>query len=548
VTRNDAPGQSGNGPNALLNRATALYNAGQLRQAKAVCESLCRQSPRHAEAWALLCTINGHLEHYAEAERCGLRAVALDPDNIVARFNTAVARFRQKKYDAAIDGFLSVLSAQPNHGFALYLLGQCHESRHDENDKAIACYERALALHPQPPQLAPRLIELYRRTGEQDKAATLLERLLRERPLDPELVTIKAAADVRRGRLDDARERLQHLLESGSLSSTARAGILHELAHVYDKQGRYDDAFQTFSKANRISARQLPDGFKSIYHRLIAQCRDAITRDTTRSWERGDRDDGLPSPIFLIGFPRSGTTLMERILASHPDVRVSSEEALLQDLVSRPGPIAHSRHPYPYALHHLTQQQVRHLRSEYWTLARQRCNARPGIQEFLDKSPLNVVDLGLIQRLFPRARLIFMLRDPRDACLSCFMQYFEATPAMANFHTLEDTVRFYDAVMGLWLHYQDAMDLNQYVLRYEELVSNAEATLSGLTDFLGLPWDSRILGYHKNTGYKADTPSYEDTGRPLFSSAMGRWRHYESHLQPVVATLQPYVERFRYDP
>lgn len=524
----------------------SLYRGGQLEQARVACETYLQSEPADPEVWTLLSTINGSLGIYEDAELCGIRAMVLAPDNTQACFNTAVAQYNLKKPKEAIAGFRTVLGRQPDHGFALYLMGRCYEMQVGQDKEAMACYEAALHLHPQPPHLAVHLINLYERLGDQDKALELLERSLQTRPNDHRLVAIRARIDADNGLVSEARNRLELLIDSGALTEDERAGIFNKLGKLYDRLGDYDRAYESFEACHRIDSGGIPESDTTAYYDIINRYRKVTTPGNVIVWQQNMPKNDLPSPIFLVGFHRSGTTLVERMIATHPDVRVSSEEGLLEDVISRLNAITGSSLGYPYNLNDLTKEQVTVLQDEYWRMARQKCDAMPD-RRFLDKSPLNIIDLCLIYRIFPDARIVVMLRDPRDVCLSCFMQRFDRNQATVNFLDLESTVRFYDATMKLWTHYEETLDLTKYILRYENVVSDTETSMKDLFRFLDLRWDDRVLRYHDNRDYKALTPSYNDTGKPIFTSAIGRWRFYVDHMQPVMQWLEPHIIKHGYD-
>jgi len=373
--------------------AFSLYENGQLDQARLALQSYCKTVPDDPEAWVLLSVINGSLALYEDATYCGQRAIELAPGNIQAYFNTAVAQYSLEKPDEAIALFNEVLQRQPDHGFALYLMGRCYELKIDQDDNAIACYKRALGLNPQPPHLAVHLIKLYERVGDKDKAMELLDQLLLSRPNDPGLGAIKARIDADNGLLSDARKRLEDLINSGKLTPDTRASTLNKLGLVLDKLGEYDKAYEAFTECHQIDAEDMPEGRGEHYYHTVNHCKGVTTPENVSAWEKNTPGNDHTSPIFLVGFHRSGTTLAERIIASHPEMRTSSEGELLEGVIARLNVITGSSLEYPYNLNELSKEQVTLLRKEYWRVAKQKCGAMPDKMEFLDKSPLNIVHI-----------------------------------------------------------------------------------------------------------------------------------------------------------
>lgn len=321
---------------------------------------------------------------------------------------------------------------------------------------------------------------------------------------------------------------------------------MNRLGFVLDKAKEYDRAYEAFRESNTVTKDCHPQYRGGFWYDRIYRNLSMATAENQQDWRQDARDDGVPAPVFLVGFPRSGTTLTERILSSHPDVTPSGEKPLVSRMIGRLNTLCGEGLGYPYNLNELTADQLAALRDGYWKLASDWCGARPESGLFLDKLPLNIIELCFIKRVFPEARIILLIRDPRDVCLSCFMQLFQPNDAMANFNDLESAARFYAAVMKLFARYEATLELNLVRIRYEDLVADMQGTVSGLLSFLGLDWDDRVLRYYQNRTYRVLTPSDSDTRKPIFSRAVGRWRNYRKYLQPILPHLYPHLQRYGY--
>ncbi|MEQ1493711.1 MAG: sulfotransferase [Terricaulis sp.] len=246
------------------------------------------------------------------------------------------------------------------------------------------------------------------------------------------------------------------------------------------------------------------------------------------------------SPVFLIGFPRSGTTLLDQILSSHSGI-VCLEESehfseALGDVISDPA--------RAFAPDALTDDEIVRIRGSYW-----RRVGDHGAPIVVDKYPLNIVVLPLIKRVFPNAKIIFALRDPRDVVLSCFQQRFTINAAMAQFLELGRAGAYYDEVMALFERCRERFDLDLHQVRYEDLVANLETAARELCAFLGVSFETAMLNY-RETALKRDiaTPSARQVIEPLYNRSIGRWRRYEEELKPVLPVLAPWAERYGYTP
>ena len=249
-----------------------------------------------------------------------------------------------------------------------------------------------------------------------------------------------------------------------------------------------------------------------------------------------------PSPVFFVGFPRSGTTLVERALAAHPDIVTTEERSPLtpaiRHLIGRGGTAA--------SLDGLAESRITEARALFWQQAETVAGPLGG-RFLVDKLPLNLVDLGYANLLFPEARVLVALRDPRDVCLSCFMQRFRLNNAMANFLDLRQTVLTYEAVMDLWLHYREILTLPYSEYRYEDLIEDFDGIVRQALDFIGVGWHEEVARYReKSLGRAINTPSYRHVTGALYRRAVGRWRAYRQELAPVLEELGPFAAAFGY--
>ena len=247
--------------------------------------------------------------------------------------------------------------------------------------------------------------------------------------------------------------------------------------------------------------------------------------------------------VFLVGFPRSGTTLLENVLAAHPDVVTLEEKDCLARIAA----------PYVAAdeglerLARIGSGEALRQRDAYWSMVRG-FGVEPRRRMFIDKMPLSSVLLPVVAKLFPHARVLFARRDPRDVVLSCFRRRFDMNPAMYQLLTLEGAAAYYDAVMRLAELYRDRLPLPQQIVRYESLVDDFEGTARAVCDFLGLEWDQGLLDFAAKARSRGiSTPSAAQVARGLNREGQGAWRRYREQMAPVLPILEPWVERFGYD-
>jgi hypothetical protein len=247
--------------------------------------------------------------------------------------------------------------------------------------------------------------------------------------------------------------------------------------------------------------------------------------------------------VFMIGFPRSGTTLLETVLGGAEEVVTLEEREVLAGGVR-------TFMGSPTALDRLAAADAAELdpfREAYWNDVRAQ-GVDPEGRVFVDKLPLNTFKLPLITRLFPQAKIVFSVRDPRDVVLSCFRRHFALNPAMFEFLTLEGTARLYDATFRLFGLYRDRLGIEPHIVRYEDMVEDFEATTRRACAFMGVEWRPELKGFAERARDRGiATPSAAQVARGLYRSGMGQWRAYEAQMAPVLPLLQPWVSALGYD-
>jgi len=530
---------------AQMDRAVELVEQQRLTEAHDLYEHLCNACPDDAQTWFRFGAVNGMLGDLDAVVRCSRKAIELDPLMGGAWKNLGNALERQNLPDAALRCYwemaqrmaeakmrpealyaLERLLALPiklpdkqltlvyfNRG-TLYAQEEMHLSASEDFRKAVALqpgnpenhyrlaemlvvlssfhaaydvYRRLIELRPGDAESIARMSEACERIHRLDEAEKYAEQA---RDLDPDSVTATVTLsklDRRAGRLEQASERLK--VACAKLSSPLdEPHLYYELGRVNDRMGRYPQAFEFFGIANRgIEAEPATREFLDMSKGYIDQLESTpgwYPAERLKHWPVNSPDDGLQNPVFLVGHPRSGTTLTEQVLSAHPEIMVTDEKPLLRLVTSRLSELAGGTGRVPEYLDNLSPQQLSELRADYWKAADRMLGTGARSHILVDKYPLNVIDLGVIQRIFPTSPIIMALRDPRDVCLSCFMQYFKPNRAMVCFFGFGSTVRHYVLVMELWLHFRSVTGLRWIESRYEDLVTDFEASARRLIAFL----------------------------------------------------------------
>src|SRR6185437_1574689 len=384
-----------------------------------------------------------------------------------------------------------------------------------------------------------------------EAAAGILDRMAEQYPNDPGLLLSRAVLLGRMKRYDEA---LAALDELAKVSHEGRLGPneLAEKGRLLDQMGRYDDAYAAFEEGKRLSRELSGHAYlDQIADNLVTRLGGFFSAGRLQTLPRATARSDVPQPIFVLGFPRSGTTLMEQTLSAHPHIVAGDELPLMNDITNLMPRMLNSPLGYPEALAELWMGDQRegldNLRDYYLQKVTQMgiLSHDPGkqIKWFTDKMPLNETHLGLIALLFPEAPLIHVIRHPLDIMVSAMSNHF--THGLYCASALETTAKHYLRVMDLVQKYRSDMALRYLPIRYEDMVGDQEATVRSVLDFIGEDFDPRCLQFHENQRY-ARTASYAQVTERLYDRSRFRHRNYRKHLELVIPMLQPVIERLGY--
>ncbi|HEX8222404.1 MAG TPA: sulfotransferase [Allosphingosinicella sp.] len=494
--------ESADDPEAIRIRAYALQALGRLAESVAAYERLVARVPNDFEGWSNLGGARLAAGSTKDAVAAFERAAAIRPDLGIAWFNLAAAQSEASDFDSAEPSYRAGLARQPHLLPAWLALGAIYEKRN--RGKALAA-----------------LIDEARAAGVPER----------------ELAYLRALSLRRQGRLEDALA-FAHAAPA-STDPAEKARLIGELC---DKLGDEAAAFAAFAEMNRLDSSDPsnPRALAAEYRRQLAEVADLTTAEWHAGWTPAEPDRRRPAPVFLVGFPRSGTTLLDTQLMGHPDVVVLEEAPVLERVNGALGGGLG-------LLANLDKAEVDALRARYFAELDSIDPTAEG-KLVVDKYPLAIGLAALIHRIFPDALFVFAERHPCDVVLSCFMTRFQLNRGSANFLDLEDAARLYDLVLGYWQRARAAFPLDVHTLRYETLVADPRGALEPLADFLGLVWDDRLLD-HRGTAMRRDfigSPSYAQVAEPIYRRAVGRWTRYRAQLAPVLPVLLPWAERLGY--
>ena len=466
--------------------------------------------------------------------------------------------------EPALEALRRACAAQPQRPAAHVQLGRLLYEL-NRADEAIAAFRRAVEAAPDAPGPLRQLGDTLIKEGQLDEALDITRRIRQLAPEDPssisnEAVVLELKGEARRahelllplvraGRTtthlvlafgkvcarleppsDEALPMLRKELERGDLKAEDRGRLWHTISSLCDALGRTDEAFETLEQAKRIEAGQFEDSKEEllgIADRSIA----CFTRERLAHLPRAKH--GSDRPIFIVGMPRSGTSLAEQILASHPGVFGAGELTTIIGLARTAlGTFA----AYPGCFDKWTQARVdegaRYFLAQLARLA-------PAAQRVTDKMPFNFLHLGMIEVLFPQARVIHCSRDALDTLVSCY--FMEFSPKLSIFNDLTTLGRYYRGYRRLMRHWRGALSLPVFELRYEELLAEPERVVRELVGFCGLEWDEACMKFHQSERH-VKTFSYHQVRKPLYTHSIGRYKAYSAHLGPLIEAIGDELE------
>lgn len=508
---------------ALLQQAYQFQQAKRLDEAQDLCLQVLARTPNHPLALYILGTVCLGYDDEA-ALRYFARALGEEPKNPYYHLGLASAYVKVSEYSPAIEHMQYALELQPDLVEALCALGSAY-IEFDKPEMALPLYEKALKINRDHPKVRTGLASALSSLGRMDEAAVYLKEAIERR------IAVPTAYNdlVQTQKFTEEPKELQSILRELGSPKLDPDGLekLHLAAgKVLNDLKRYKDAFGHFKKAKQASGRNFDI---DQYRRWI----DSLIETFTPEMLAGRVGYGNPSevPVFVVGMPRSGTTLTEQICASHPDVHGAGELSKLRRVANAIELKKSSAGRLNQAMASITKGLSRTLAEEHLTYLRERA---PSALRIVDKMPHNFELIGLIAVLFPNARIIHCRRDAIDNCVSCFVLKFgEGHSYNTDLKALGLYYREYDRLMQ---HWNEIFPGRIFENQYETLVEDQEAQSRRLIDYLGLPWDDACLRFFDRDG-SVNTPSRWQVRQPIYKSSVKRWKNYEGEIQPLIDAL-----------
>ena len=499
---------------------------GRLMDAEASLRALIQARPRDAEALRMMGDVFIRQGRFSDAETLLVAALDIEPAHLGGRFLLADALFRQQKASAAIAQLEWLLKRAPDDLAYRNLLAGCL-GLIGETSRSVEVYEGLAADAPAQAKIWLNLGHALRAVGRRDETIAAYRRCMTLSPTVGEpywsLANLKTAAFS-----PDEEATMMQLLARSDLAAEDRLHLNYALGKALEDRAAYLEAFRHYAKGASLRAAAYDP---SVLETLVARSRELFTRDAFA--DRAGGGSASDAPIFIVGLPRAGSTLIEQILASHSAVEGTMELPELRFL-------AEGLTPYPDACLTLTPDQRRVLGERY--LERTRVYRKTHKPRFVDKMPNNFQHLGLLHLILPHARIIDARRHPMGSCFSAFKQHFAQGQDFS--YNLEHLGRYYRDYVSLMAHFDAVLPGRVHRVIYEDMVEDTEGEVRRLLDYCGLPFEAGCLEFHRNAR-AVRTVSSEQVRRPIFRDGLEQWRNFEPWLGPLKNALGPALETWR---
>lgn len=556
----------------------ALNNLGRLEDASAAFRRAVIIRPDYAVAYDHLghvCRAQGKLDDAREAFE---HALLLDPENASANYNLGTVLILQGDVDRSVENFEKARDARPRHIPTLLNLGIAYHTQgrlklasdtyrqaielepadpmlhlnlglvlveQRRHEQAEECFLRALKLDSGLVKAYAELAAVYEEVGRLEDMEEVLRKGLELAADDPRLNLEASKADRHAGRVKEGIERLT-AFDVQALDPRLAEQFHYQLGYLYDRAGQAEEAFANVSEANRLAGetvrgrRARPDRYLDMLEKLM----DFFSTADVNAWVPAPPSDEV-APVFLFGFPRSGTALLSAALSGHTKISTVDDKPTITPVLDG---IQDSPQGFPAGLGELGGDRILALREAYLTALAE--FAPPGSGGLLvDHMPLRIAHAGVLWRFFPDARFLFCARHPCNAVLLNFMQHYKASDAFSNFLTIEGSISIYDKIMRLWSVYTERLPLAHHFVRYESLVQDPEPELRNALRFLQLSWDPAVLDQAQLALAQRETsgPAHHHIAEPAHADATGWWHAYSDYLAPHMDLLTPHIRRFGYE-
>ena len=562
---------------ALTNLAVVLLEIGKAKEAEKLLNKAISINPNSSMAFNILGNIYSNRKILDLAEESYRKAIKLDPNFALAYNNLGYLLSNNGQIIESEESYRKAIKLEPNFDLALNNLGSLllekgntTEAEYfvqkaidlnpkfelayvnlgsikfelNKSQEAENLYLKAIEIKDDYKFAYISLFDLYDKTNNLQKLRDSLTLFENNKNIKNDLFLFKARLLYRDKNFTKAKEFINKIPHKWLEDSSQKAILLFWSfkGFIEEKEKNFEEAYQCFEKS------QLNPGYKKCdpknFENYIHSYRKNLENNNFLQRENYRVKNGI-EPVFLLGFPRSGTTLLDTILRSHPEIDVVEEKPIIQTIENN----ISSQYKFSLSkISKLNDDQLRNLRELYLENLKSYSTKSKEAKVLIDKFPFNTVCLPLINLLFPNAKIIFTHRNPYDTVLSCFQQAFEPNNAMANFRSIDSSAKIYDLTMKMWVEYKDKLDIKYVTSKYEDLIEDFDSNILKVLNFLNLKWNKNIKNYRDTAlkRQKINTPSSSQVIQPLYKTSIEKWKYYEKFFKNSHLYLDQWRKYFKY--
>ena len=530
---------------ANFNLGTIYAKNNNLEKSVILLEKASAINPNNESTYNNLGLIYLNLGNNEKALEKSKKAISINPNSSIAYSHLGIIYSNLGNVNAATESYLQAIKINPKNTFANYNVGNLYKRINDikNSEKYLNI---TLELDPNHLPAYNNLLELYDISNQNEKFEALINQAEKNFEQNPTIILFKAKLFYKLKKFKAVVEILENV-KFDSDENFKEDSRLELIAKSYDQVGNYKNAYYFFEQTNNQKIiNDKNNANKEVYLDIIKKRINYFSKFNNQDWKTEKNENKFKDPVFLIGFPRSGTTLLDTILRSHPSVDVIEEIPIIDKFVNKLEKKIDSEFKNLNSISSSLRKEMRNFyfdqRNKYFN------NNNNKKTVVIDKMPLNIIYVAEIFRFFPKAKFIFALRHPCDCVLSCFMQNFLVNHAMANFLNLKDAAKMYDLVMNLWQIYTNKFSINYHITKYEDLVSNFKKSVLEILSFLDLSWSDEVSEFYKTSQKRGmiSTPSYNQVSQPIYTKSIGRWKNYENELTEGKTFLENWIKKYDY--
>jgi tetratricopeptide (TPR) repeat protein len=513
---------------AALAEAAEAHRSGKIDAAEKILRRILAEDADDVTALRLLGNIAADSNRWGAAKKLLGRAVELAPDFILARGDLAILSLKQERFDEALEHIEHAIRMDSSLPYCYVIKGNIL-AKSQKHEEALQTYQKAIDLSPGHGGALSGMGHVLKTIGRQEESIAAYRECIRNHPALGEAYWSLANLKTFEFNPQEV-EVMQRLVEDEALADEPKVNMLLSLGKHFENEKDYDQAFAHYQRGNDLRrTHEIYDPVQTqvIHDRII----EVFDRDFIESHQgNGDPD---PAPILIVGLPRSGSTLLEQILASHSQVEGTMELPDLSRAIKEVSRSRRDRVEYPEAVRDLAGNDLKALGAQY---LRSTQRYRTGSAYFIDKMPNNFPGIGFLHLILPNAKVINARRHPLDSCMGCYKQLFYKGQSFT--YDQFELGHYYLQYQRMMDHWHEVLPGKVLDMHYEEMVLDQEAQTRRLLEYCGLPWEDQCLRFYE-TERAINTASSEQVRQPIYKGAINFWKNYENHLGELISILEP---------